>query len=259
MIRLGALACALLLLTSSAVHAQQRLEDVFVDGRDAYEHGDRATAIQRWESLVAAGVDDADLHFDLGTAYGEEGDYPRAVLAFERALRVDPSDAGAARGLDEARVVLAQREANREGEAEFATDAHLAGALFRPLREDVLAIAVLGFELVALFGLLLWWVRRERLGALVVGVVALALMATSALGLATKRGLFDPGPRAIVLETTPLRSGPAPDAAEDGGEAHGGGAAFILERERVGSAPAVLLELADGTQGWLPATAVGEI
>jgi hypothetical protein len=66
------------------------LDDVFLQANQAYEAGDYPSAIEHYQDLASRGVVDVDLFYNLGNAYFESGELGRAVLWYERALRVDP-------------------------------------------------------------------------------------------------------------------------------------------------------------------------
>jgi tetratricopeptide (TPR) repeat protein len=66
---------------------------LFKDANQAYQKGDFQKSITLYEQIVRDhGVSSAELHYNLGNAYYRLGDYPSAVLNYERALKENPSD-----------------------------------------------------------------------------------------------------------------------------------------------------------------------
>ncbi|AKF07192.1 tetratricopeptide repeat protein [Sandaracinus amylolyticus] len=244
----SAFALACLALASSSARAET-LDDLFRAGNEAYFRGAYDDAAERYEELVELGVRDADVFYNLGTAYAREGRHGRAIAAYERALRVRPSDSEASRALQHARDALASRRADREGEATMASDDGLAHAVFGRLSRDALAGAVLVLD--ALFFAVLaafLFVRREtaRL-ALGIGAPLLGIaLGAASLGLAIRSGAFDEGAPAVVIEDrVALREGPHEDAQERG-RAREGERAWI-----VGEDGAWLRVRAGAHEGWV--------
>ncbi len=75
-----------------AVHDTSDKAAVFVDGVRAYKAGDYAEAARMFESIAASGVKNPDLFYNLGNAYLKNKDIGRAILWYERARRLAPSD-----------------------------------------------------------------------------------------------------------------------------------------------------------------------
>ena len=61
------------------------------------------SAAQRFESIVAAGINNGRLEYNLGNCYLQAGDVGRAVLHYRRAQRLIPGDPLLADNLAEAR------------------------------------------------------------------------------------------------------------------------------------------------------------
>ena len=69
-----------------------------------YEAGYYAEAAQIYEELIAQGVEDSALFYNLGNAYFQQGDLGRAVLNFQRAAQLDPRDPDIRANLELARA-----------------------------------------------------------------------------------------------------------------------------------------------------------
>jgi len=67
-------------------------EAAFAAGNEAYAEGEYETAIEHYLAVAEHGKSVA-LHFNLGNAYFKTNQVPKAILHYERALRIDPSDA----------------------------------------------------------------------------------------------------------------------------------------------------------------------
>lgn len=74
---------------------------------DAYARGEFRAAIDGYNSLLSAGRESAKLYYNLGGAYFKCDSIAEAIVSYNRALALDPSDADAAYNLSvaEARTV----------------------------------------------------------------------------------------------------------------------------------------------------------
>ncbi len=83
---------------------------LFEEGNALYEQGDYEAAIEAYTGLVERGIVDEDLYFNLGNAYYKNGELGRAVLFYERALRIAPRDGDARDNLTLVESLLRDRQ-----------------------------------------------------------------------------------------------------------------------------------------------------
>ncbi|MCB0176736.1 MAG: tetratricopeptide repeat protein [Anaerolineae bacterium] len=82
-----------LLVTVSAVSAQAvSPTEAMTAGNQSYEAGNYAQAVEIYETMVAAGIQDSTLYYNLGNAYFKQGQLGKAILNYRRAYRLDPRD-----------------------------------------------------------------------------------------------------------------------------------------------------------------------
>lgn len=234
----------------------QSFEAVFARANRAFDAHRYEEAARLYEALVAAGVDDADVHFDLGTAYAEAGRYGRAMVAFERALSVRPSDPAAEQGLSQAEALLARRRAAREGEATTGRRGSLLDALGRTVPEGSWALLVIALSWLAFVSMaVLVHARREtlRLGLGITASVASLGLAFAAVGLGARLGWHREGRPAIVVEAR-IELREAPD-----GRARAIGSAVEGERVEVLSTRDgyARIRVPGRGRGWVPESDVG--
>ena len=255
----AALACAALGATPASA---QPLETIWQEANAAWFAGDRDTASAGWERLVEAGVRDADVYFNLGTAHGEAGRYGRAVLSFERALAIRPGDEDAAGGLATARTALGRRRADAEGEAVVRARPPFAESVTRAFSKPTLAWSALVLE--ALFFLLLvaWRSARSepvRLGLAIASPAVGVLMLLAFYGWGVKAQLWQEGSAGIVVvDDAPLREGPHGEAQRRG-DAREGEVVRIVDEDETGAGAFVRVDLPGGRGGWLAAEHVGRV
>ncbi|MGB5350560.1 MAG: tetratricopeptide repeat protein [Polyangiales bacterium] len=247
--------------TASAQQAPQRtggssLTKIFESANVAASRGDHATAIASYGKLIEAGVHDPDVYFNLGTSFAQSGDYPRAILNYERALVLRPNESKATENLRDAEKALEEERAELEGEATIQRSSSISDAAYGTVSEDALAYALLIANL-AFFAALASVSIGRRMHRWIYALLLAsgALLLISALGLATKAGLLRDGPRVVTLEDRlVLREGPDP-RAQPRGEARGGDRGELVDRDR----DFVKLRMVSGLEGWTRASGVGLI
>ncbi len=92
------LACSLAILGYAGHRAwakspqwdQTSLRLGFDEGNRLYGEGDYEGAIEAYSELVDRGVEETDLYYNLGNAFFKNGELGKAVLFYERALRLSP-------------------------------------------------------------------------------------------------------------------------------------------------------------------------
>lgn len=243
---------------SSGVVAQaierSSLAEIFEEANVAASRGDYASAVSGYGTLVEAGVRDPDVFFNLATAFAQSGDYPRAILNYERSLELRPNDDQTQRNLRSAEQRLEESRAEAEGEAMIQRRAAIGDAIYGSFTEDTLAYALLVSNFL-FFGCLGWaWrSRRRSAGVIAASIAAGVVLAFSALGIGVKSGMLRDGPRAVALgDRVPLREGPDQHARLRG-EARGGDRADVIGADR----DFVKLRVVSGLEGWAPADSVG--
>jgi len=256
---------ALALLIASAGAFAQDLEQtsggvplnqIFEAANVAASRGDYATAIANYRKLTEAGIRDPDVYFNLATSFAQSGDYPRAIVYYERALTLRPNDSRASENLRDADKALEERRAEAEGEATIQRGSSISDAVYGEFSEDALALALLAANFV-LFAGLAWTTVARRRNRWLYPLVAVSglILSFCALGLASKAGLLREGPRAVALDDRViLREGPDP-RAQVRGEARGGDRGEVIDRDR----DFVKLRLVSGLEGWTPDSSVGLI
>lgn len=82
----------LLLSLGASMNIQAKdLDSLWTAGVQAYADGKFSDASAAWTSIEESGQKSAKLYYNLGNAWFKQGNYPKAILNYERALRLDPS------------------------------------------------------------------------------------------------------------------------------------------------------------------------
>jgi len=79
-----------LLLASGAF--SQEPQKLVEDANKAYSDGIYTDAVSLYTQVVESGFQAPELYYNLGNSYFKQNDYPHAILWYERAKRLDPSN-----------------------------------------------------------------------------------------------------------------------------------------------------------------------
>lgn len=64
----------------------------FYAGNMKYQEGAYALALEEYQKMISGGFEGGALYFNMANCYYKQGDYPRAVLYYEKARRFIPRD-----------------------------------------------------------------------------------------------------------------------------------------------------------------------
>jgi hypothetical protein len=205
-LRTGAGALLLLLLAPGPVPVRASGEDAGAEARfrnagTAYEAGRYEEAAAIYEELLAEGVDDARVHYNLGNARFKEGKIGPAILEYERAIERNPADQDARENLAYANLLTVDKVGPAE---ETFPERVLAAVESRLSAEGAAALFVALVVLASALALPLWFSRkptlRRFLGGAVAGAASLAAASLLvAVALSVRMG---GGDHAVVMAAT---------------------------------------------------------
>ena len=72
--------------------AQEKAEDKFFQANKFYSEGEYQKAISIYNEIIASGVKAGNIYYNLGNAYFKLGERGKAILNYERALKLIPRD-----------------------------------------------------------------------------------------------------------------------------------------------------------------------
>lgn len=219
-------------------------------GVQAYTDGKFADASSAWETVEESGVKSAKLYYNLGNAWFKQGDYPKAVLNYERALRLDPSYSDARYNLEFTNSFV-QDKIEPVPEFILKSVARKVCYLISSNAWAGIFIVLLAAALaLALLFLLGPSVGKRRAG-FYCGIVCL-LLSFGALGFSLwQKSDSGKADTAIVMSpVASVKSSPSSGSSKDLFIIHEGTKVTILDE--VGGWKNI--SLADGRQGWIPAS-----
>ena len=238
----------LLTLSSAGLYASEvSSDDLWNTATTAYEEGDWATALDSYEQISELGLESAQLYYNIGNAYYRLSDYARAVLYYERALKLDPSFADAQFNLEHVNSLLQDKI---ETIPEFFLKEWLAN-LSRTMSSNAWAIVFLCL-LGVTFALLLVYrlspsIVWRRVGFFV-GLFTLILMISALVFSIWQKNDYQRHDEAVVMKTvTSVKSSPTSGNSTDLFILHEGTKVKVLENTGVWTN----VTLSDGRQGWM--------
>jgi len=99
---------ALFAVCGSPAFAQDP-EAVFREANQEYQSGNFAAAAEKYESLVANGFESGPLYYNLGNAAFKSGNIARAILNYERGLRLTPDEEDLVHNLELSKLMTVDR------------------------------------------------------------------------------------------------------------------------------------------------------
>lgn len=166
------------LITIAAVLGANVFNKTFDEAVLAYGEGNYEAATAQFEQLVASGVVDADVFYNLGNAYYRQGALGPAIANYERALQLEPNSAyireNLVRAVNDTRRRMSGPRPSELEQGFFFWHYNLSAAATRNLA------IVFWYTFWALLAVrLLWKTPFVRTGAVVVGVAAAAFGASA--------------------------------------------------------------------------------
>ncbi len=245
----------LLLLPLGAGAAESYPDSLWKAGVDAYSAGQWAQAASDWTDLSATGLRSKELYYNLGNAWFKAGEIAPAILNYERALRLDPSDSDVRYNLEFARAQTQDR-IDEVPEFILKTWTRKLSYLLSSNAWAGLSLFLLALTLALILLFLLGPTVNARRAGFFTGIVAL-LLTLMCWGFA--RSLKSAAERhddAIVMRpVSSVTSSPSSDAAKSLFILHEGTKVKVLD-EVSGFTD---IELADGRRGWIATSDIERI
>lgn len=240
----------LLLSLGASMNIQAKdLDSLWTAGVQAYTDGKFSDASAAWTSIEESGQKSAKLYYNLGNAWFKQGNYPKAILNYERALRLDPSYSDARYNLEFTGNFVQDKI---EPVPEFILKS-VARKVCYVMSSNVWAVIFLVLLAAALMMGLLFLLGSsvgKRRAGFYCGIVLLLLSAGALSFSAWQKSDSVKTDTAIVMSpVSSVKSSPSSGSSKDLFVIHEGTKVTILDE--VGSWKNI--SLADGRQGWIPA------
>jgi tetratricopeptide (TPR) repeat protein len=242
---------ALLFLLPMASYAQNNYTDsLWNAANEAYAQENWNAAIKDYQAIADASVESAALWCNMGSAWYKSGNLGKAIVCYERALKLDPSYEDARYNLELLNSIKLDR-IESVPELIIATWTKKIGRL---LDSNAWAVCFLVFLAVALAMTLLFVlgssVTSRRVGFFTGIVFVLFAFASLSFSIWQKNAYMKADVAIVVKPVSSVKSAPSGDSAKDFFVLHEGTKVKIVDS--VGGW--YNIELTDGRQGWLPSS-----
>ena len=240
----------LLMIPIASSAAENYPDSLWNAANEAYAQERWEDAVNDYTAIAEASMESAPLWCNLGSAWYKSGNLGKAILCYERALKLDPS-------YEDARYNLELLNAMKLDRLESVPELILATwmkNLGRTLDSDSWAVCFLVFLVLALAMVLLFILgssATSRRAGFFTGVVCLLLAVASLSFSLWQKNEYMKADKAIIMKpVSSVKSSPSGDSAKDLFVLHEGTKVQVLDN--VGGWSNI--ELSDGRQGWLPSS-----
>lgn len=250
----GAAAVMLLLLMTMPLSLQaqggSQVDSVWNAANAAYAEGRWNDALAGYEEISAMGWESAALYCNMGDALFKDGNIGKAILFYERSLKLDPSYSDARHNLELLNSMIQDRI---DPVPEFILKVWARDICYL-MDSDSWAAAFLVFLAITLAMLLLFILAPGiggRRAGFFTGLVTLLLAIFSISFSIWQKNEYMSTEKAIVTRpVASVKSSPSSESATDLFVLHEGTKVTVIDK--VGTWNNV--ELADGRQGWIPSS-----
>lgn len=237
-----------ILLMATSIGMAQETNDWFEEGNAAYNEGNYDQALTMYENIVESGMESAALYYNMGNTYYKMKEYPHAILYYEKALKLDPSNEDIRTNLEIANLAVV----DKINEIPQSFISRWWNGLKSSFSVDGWAwISVASFAMLLLCLFLFFMARRTglRKAGFFVGllmVVCLSLSLVFAIG--KQRDLNRQDEAIIMTPTVTAKSSPS-EKGIDLFVLHEGTKVRVLDA----ASEWCKIRIADGSVGWLQA------
>lgn len=236
-----------LLLPLQSMAATVPADSLWDKGVNAYGTGNWQDAISAWEAISAEGYQAAELYYNIGNAYFKAGNNARAILNFERALKINPS-------YSDARFNLEFANSRIQDKIDVVPEFFLTGVMRKfsyTVSSNVWAFVAMLFFISTLALLLVFLLsasKSKRKLGFYAGIASLVLFFVSFSFARWQYSSYKSKDSAIIVAPiSSAKSSPSDDTSNQLFVIHEGTKVKVLENIGEWSN----IGLSDGRQGWL--------
>lgn len=241
------------LLCSIGANASEesRADSLWNAGNEAFDKGEWSQAISDYESISDMGLESAELYYNIGNAWFRSGDNARAVLYYERALKLDPSFSDAHHNLEYVNELL-QDKTERVPEFFLKEWMRNISYLMDSDAWAIVALVMFGFTMILLMVYLLSESLVWRRVGFFTGIVTLILFVAALSFSVWQKSDYMSRDEAVVIydrtrDKAEVRSSPSSENYTVLFDLHEGTKVTILESMGAWSK----ISISDGRQGWI--------
>jgi len=232
--------------------AQNSVEGNFTAGNTAFEQKQYANAINAYEAILATGTHSAELFYNLGNSYYQQGNIGKAILNYEKSLSLKSSED------TRFNLEIAKSKQIDQLSSVGATPKQLWGNMVSSFSATGWTILMVLIFWATIGAWILWLIGKERTHrkkGFLMGIIGIPLVLFVGILASSRNDLQEDSGRAILLsKEIDLRISPDPKG-ESLTTLHEGVELNLLEEIN----DWYHVRLINGDQGWLPANSFERI
>jgi tetratricopeptide (TPR) repeat protein len=245
----------LIFSTSFSVKAAAvKVDSVFESANKAYMVKNYSAAIEQYELIINNGFRSAELYFNLGNAFFKTGNYPKAILCYEKAKLIDPENSDIEFNLTKARTYVIDKI---EVIPDFFIKAWFRSLVSKLSPNSWAALSAILFILFSLLILLYLFVVKVNLKKLAfyLGLFSLFISINALIFAFKTRAYIDNSNIAIIMSPTVSVKTSPDNESTNAFIIHEGTKVYILRSLNGWNE----IKLSDGKQGWLESNTIEKI
>ena len=223
-------------------------------GNRAYNQGMYDSALLVYDQVAGQGLQSAQLFYNMGNAYFKNNNVPAAILFFEKARKLAPSDENIQYNLSVANSMIVDK-IEQVPELFYKTWWNYFYNLFNADTWTVIALFLLTFLIILITWFVLTKSRTSKQTSFYLGIIMLFFTIT-AFGLASQKYYYSKEHQEAIVFTPAITVKSSPtQSAVDLFVIHEGTKVKLLDRV----SGWIEIRIPDGSIGWLPENSVQEI
>lgn len=241
----------LLILLFSQSFASQA-EHLFNKGNKFYENKDFDSSVIYYEKAIDQGIQNSNLYYNLANAYYRTNQSGKAILNYERAYKLNPSDIDIEANLKYAQMNITDRVPEPEKTLLTTFLSYLHTLI--SLKHQLIFIVTLLFIISFCFSLALYIKGNRRLWLIYTAILSSFVLSTIAISAGLKIYSLENKEFAIVLEER-VEAKNAPNGSKTLFSVHEGTKFQIIKKEKSW----FYVSLVNGVSGWVQSDVLEKI
>ena len=245
----------LIMLLSGSVYCDeakaQKPEELLIKANELYNESAYDSALVVYESIVNNGYSSSALYYNMGNTYYKLRNYPLAILYYEKSLKLDQNNEDTKHNIEIAQAFLSDK-IEPVPELFIKTWWNKLGNMFTINTWALLSLIVIALFLIFLF---LYLTARTRVlkKTSFFSAIILMVLVICTLSISSKKYKYisSQGEGIIMVPTITVKSSPS-SSSVDLFVLHEGAKVVILDN----TADWEKIKIANGSIGWLPASAI---